>query len=356
MDFILNGQASGDVATRLMQCNFDPGALRPYVGANGQAYISVTNGYDSNGNAIRRSVPVNNATATLRKDDWKLLDAAIVKAAKPRLRLVADLRSRGQTFNLPNGMAHTVLETETQGDITAATISMDGVRQSQEDRPEFELKMLPLPIIHKDFSFSLRQLQASRNGGSPLDTTTAELAARRVAEEAEKLALGTAASYTYGGGTVYGLTNYPSRLTHSLTAPTASGWTGATLVQQVLAMMQKSRNAYHYGPWTLYAAPAWTQYLDDDYSAAKGDNTLRERVNKIDGLSDVKTLDYLTNYDLILMQETTDVFREVIGMDFTTLQWESKGGLMQHFKVMAIMVPQARADQNGNTGIVHGSV
>jgi hypothetical protein len=26
-----------------------------------------------------------------------------------------------------------------------------------------------------------------------------------------------------------------------------------------------------------------------------------------------------------------------------------------HFKVMAIMVPQLRADMNGNTGLVHGA-
>jgi hypothetical protein len=43
-------------------------------------------------------------------------------------------------------------------------------------------------------------------------------------------------------------------------------------------------------------------------------------------------------------------------MEITTLQWETHGGMMQNFKVMAIMVPQIRGDFNGNTGIVHGSV
>jgi len=42
-------------------------------------------------------------------------------------------------------------------------------------------------------------------------------------------------------------------------------------------------------------------------------------------------------------------------MDMTTVQWDTQGGLQQNFKVMSIMVPQTRADQNGNTGIVHGS-
>lgn len=349
MDFILNGQANGSVASQLMQNNFDVRCLRPYIGKDGRTYIT------QNVNGKQTPVPLNNATATLRKDDWKTLDTAIVKAAKPRLRFVGDLRSAGLTYNIPNGMGKTVLETETQGDISEAQISMDGLSRSQGDRPTFELNNLPLPIIHKDFSFSARQVMASRNGGSPLDTTTAELAARRVAEQAEQLALGTASSYAYGGGTIYGLTNFPSRLTKSMTLPTASGWTPATFVEEVLAMKNQSQAAYHYGPWRLYTSPNWDQYLDDDYSSAKGDNTLRERVAKIDGIQGISTLDYLSGYRAILVQMTSDVVREVMGMDITTAQWETQGGMQLNFKVMAIMVPQLRADQNSNTGIVDGT-
>ena len=120
-------------------------------------------------------------------------------------------------------------------------------------------------------------------------------------------------------------------------------------------MRQSSVNAYHYGPWRLYFGTSWLQYLDEDYSSAKGDNTVRERLEAIDGITSVSTLDYLTGYQVLLVQQTTDVVREVIGMDVTTLQWETNGGMLQNFKVMAILVPQIRADQNSNTGIVHGN-
>jgi len=215
MDFIYNGQASGGVADRLIANNMQVGALRPYLGKDGRTYITVV---DNEGKA--KAVPVTNAPASLRKDDWKLLDEAIVRVAKERLRAVADLRSAGLTFGIANGMGKTILETETQSDISPAEISMDGLRLSSADRPHFELTNLPLPIIHKDFNFTARQLTTSRNGGSPLDTTTAELAGRRVAEEAEKLLLGVSSSFAYGGGTVYGLTNFPSRITASLTDQT----------------------------------------------------------------------------------------------------------------------------------------
>ena len=350
MDLILNGQAQGAVASALLGSGMDVGSLRPWVGADGKTYIARNSG----GKTI--AIPTNNATATLRKDEWKILDDTVVAAAKERLRIVADLRGAGLTFNVPNGMAKTVLETETQSDINPATISMDPAKQGEADRPEYELTNLPLPVIHKDFFFSARQIAASRNGGSPLDTTMAALAARRVSEEAEKLVIGTTGTVSYGGGTIYGLTNFPSRITTvDITGPTESPWSPQLCVQQVLAMRQASINAMHYGPWVLYNSPGWDQYFDDDYSTAKGDNTLRQRLEAIQGINGVRTLDHLTGYQLVMVQQTTDVIRMVMGMDITTVQWETMGGMRINFKVMAIMVPQLRADFNGNTGIVHGA-
>ena len=348
MDFILNGQASGSIASVLMNNRFDTGALRPYIGADGHSYITVMN----NGQPQVQRLATNNAT--LRYDEWKAFDTAIVKAAKPRLRFVNDLRAAGLVYNLPNGLSKSVLETETMGDINPATISMDGLRKGQSDRPEFNMVGLPLPIIHKDFHISARQLSISRNGSSPFDTTMAELAARRVAESAEALHIGTGGAIAYAGANVYGMTNFPSRQTKTLTNPTAGGWTPATLVKEVLAMKLQSQGKNQFGPWKLYVSPAWDPYLDDDYSAAKGDNTLRDRLKKIDNIQDVVTLDYLTGYQCVLVQQTTDTIRTVVGMDITTVQWESEGGMQLNFKVMCILVPQIRADILSQCGIVHG--
>ncbi len=353
IDYILNGQPSGDVASRLMENNCNPACLRPWVAKSGKCYVSVMNA-----EGILEARQVANTTATLRKDDWKILDDAIVKAAQPRLKAVADLRAAGLTFSIANGMGKTVLETETQSDMDPAIVSMDGMRESPNDRPVFELGSLPLPIIHKDFNYSLRQVMASRNGGSPLDTTTAELAARKVAESAEQMLLGihaTADQFAYGGGTIYGYTDFPSRLTRTITQPTGASTDGSNALQDVLAMRTQAQKAFHYGPYQLYVSPNWDQFLDDDFKAAS-DKSIRQRLNEVDGIANVRTLDYLENYDMILIQMTTDVIREVIGMEITTVQWETKGGMQLNFKVMAILVPQLRADQNSRTGIVHGTV
>ena len=339
---------SGSVASKLINCGFNTNCLRPWIGNDGRSYISAV----ENGKLVAK--PVQNAVATLRKEDWIKLDEVIVPAAKARLKLVADLRGAGLEYGL-NGMGYTVLQTERMGDIGDASISMDGLREGTNDRPEFDLINLPLPIIHKDFSFSARQIAASRNGQTPLDTSMAELAARKVAEEAEKLAIGVASSYTFGGGTIYGLINYTGRLLADITAPTESGWTPATLVTEVLTMIQTAQDAYHYGPYMLYMGSSWNQYLDRDYNAAYQTGTLRSRLKMIENLSDVRTLDYLTGFNVVLVQMSSDVVREVVGMDITTVQWETNGGMLINFKVMAILVPQVRADINGKCGIVHGS-
>ena len=346
-DFILGGQASGSVAERLLMNGMNPNALRPYLDEKGRSCITT----NQNGKATKL---ITNAPATLRKDDWLQLDTAILKAAKPRLKAWGDLRSAGLSYSIPNGMGKTVLEYEDQSDVTDAILSMDGLRKAESDRPEFSLKNLPLPIVHKDFNFSARQLAASRNGGSPLDTTTAELAGRRVAEQIEKLLLGVVPTYQFGGGYIYGYTNFDKRQTkNDLTAPDGSN--AATTVSEVLEMKTMSQNKNHYGPWFCYCSTSWDQYMDDDYSSAKGDNTLRDRIGAIEGIDRPMTLDYLPANTLMLVQKSSDVVRAVMGMDITTVQWESHGGMQLNFKVMGIMVPQLRADFYDNCGIVHGS-
>lgn len=349
MDFITNGIGNGQVAQTLLENNCDAGILRPWIGTDGNHYCQVTNADGS-----RRVVRMNNAAATLRKEDWLQIDTAIVKAARDRLRLVSDLVSGGLTYRT-NGMGTSILQTETMSDVRGAAVDMDGLSDSPDDRPEFDLNSLPLPIIHKDFSFSLRNIQSSRQGGSPLDLTMAEQCSRQVAETAEKLALGLMGT-NFGGAKLYGLTNFPDRLTQTFTSPEATGWTPAVFYNEVEAMVEKARVAKHYGPFRLYVSSAWARFLDRDWSTAKGDMTLRERVLKIEKISGITELDYLTGYQTVLVQMTSDVIREVIGMDLQTLQWPSSGGLKINYKVMAIMVPQVRSDFNKNCGIVHGNV
>lgn len=364
---------SGNWARRLLENELDVGAMRPYLSNDFRRSFITRNEVVFEGGkptVKARSIPTrNDDNATLRILDWIQLDEAIIRAAKPRLRAAKDLREAGLVYNLPNGIAKTVMQFQQQSDITGATISMDGLRQSESDRPVFSTVTFPLPIIHKDFSFPLREVLASRTGYSPLDMTTAELAGRRVAEQVEQLTLGCGpnnslttpgqlqgvSSYSYGGGTVQGFMNFANRITYSITLPTAAGWIPQNTVDDVLNMKRTSQQHFHYGPWMLYFGVGWDPYMDNDYKPTYNDMTLRQRLREIDGIIDARTVDYIPDYSLLLVQQTTDVARLVIGMDITCVQWESHGGMQMNFKVMCVILPQLRVDQYGNTGIVHGS-
>lgn len=352
VDYLLNGQAYGDVATRLLHNRFDPRALRPWVSqVDGRSYVTLNQG------GKLQNVPlIGNAAATLTYDEWKYFDRVITRAGRPRMRAYSDLRAASSTLVIPNAMGKTVIQSQTVGRITPATISMDGARRGERDRPHVDTVLMPIPIIHKDFSFTLREIEESRNGAVPLDTTMAEEASERCSEEAEKLLLGVSASYTYGGGTIYGYTNFPGRLTKTLTLPTAGGWTPNTLLMEIMDMRQKAYDKGYTGPFMMYVSPNFDTYLDSDYSTLKGDITLRDRILKLSNITDIRTLDWLsTGYKVLLVQMTPNVARAVVGMDLTSMQWETEGGMILNFKVMCILLAQLRGDIYGGTGIVDGT-
>lgn len=350
---VMNGQTSNPtVLEKLMAANWDPGVLRPWMDEQGRSWMTI----NQNG---KPKVIRANAQATLTKEAWLQLDTAILKIARNRLRAVADLRAAGLTYTITNGMGTSVLQYQRMNDTGNAIISMDPIRTASDFRPIFDSVYLPLPFIHSDFQLGARELAISRQGGAPLDTTKGEMAGRRVAEETEKLCLGRLDTYTYAGGTIYGMTNFTGKLTATITAPTASGWTPATHLAEMLAARQTLQNAKHYGPYMVYYSSAWDKYLDNDYSTAYPNKSVRQRIAEIDGFSGIRTLDYLdttgSTYNILILEMDSGTIRLVIGMDVTTLEWEEMGGLQKNYKVMCIIIPQLRADMDGNTGILHAA-
>jgi len=264
---------------------------------------------------------------------------------------VDDLISRGLTYNLPNALGTTRIEWEQISDFTDAEISMSGVKEGEADRPGFNLTSMPIPIIHKDFHINIRALETSRRFGQPLDTTMAGLATRKVAEKIESI-LFNGVSVASTNGTIYGYLNAPNANTGSLTT---GGWdavaaTGTLIVQDVLAMMAALQADHMYGPYGIYVPLSYWSKLSDDYKA-NSDRTTLERIMAIPGISFIKVSENLTPDVAIMVQLTSDVVQMVVGMQPTLIEWESHGGMVSNFKVMAIMVPRFRNDYLNQSGI-----
>lgn len=367
VDLIFNGQGKGDVANMLINNGrLNIGAMRPYIVSDGYGNVKTYMTIYKGGNPKKiesyytKEIQVN---GTLRRDEWKQLDDAIMEISRQRLGGVQDLIDKGLTFNLGNAMGTTVLEWHDVSDAMEAAITMDGVTRSRGDRVKFQTNYLPLPIIHVDYEINARVLAASRNMGNPLDTTSAERAARKVNEKLEDM-LFTNVTYAFGElddrgrNKIYSYVNHPDRNIVAYTDVDGQEWsssatTGADIVNQILAMKQESLNNLHYGPWMLYIPTGYETIIDGDYDATTPGTTIRERILKIAGIQGIKVIDKLAANNVLLVQMTSDVVRLVRGLGLQNVEWETEGKMITKYKVMTIQVPQIRSDQNGKCGIVH---
>lgn len=366
VDLILNGQAQGEVAGRFSANGaLNLGRMRPFIANDGNTYMDVYKGQGSRldvNNYITQKLNIN---GTLRRDEWKALDAAVMQIAEYRLGGVQDLTARGLIYPLGNAMGTTVLEWHDVSDALTAEMTMDGVTRAKNDRPVFQHNYLPIPIIHADYEINTRALATSRNMGNGIDVTLAERAARRVSEKLENMFF---TNTTYGWGekdsrtrnSIYSYVNFPDRNAYSLSHPwDGSGATGATILADVLGMKQKSIDDYFYGPWQLYIPTGYETILDEDYFGSNPDSnpnvTVRDRILKIAGITGIKVVDTLAADNVLMVQMTSDVVRLVHGMGLQNVEWMTEGNFIHKYKVMTIQVPQIRSDQDGHCGIVHAT-
>jgi len=300
---------------------------------------------DFNVNALRTN-------DVLRKEDWVLFDNKVIEVARKRLVAVGDLMSQGLSMALPNALGVTQIQWETVTDLQDAIISMSGISQGGADRPEYALNYLPVPITHKDFTISARNLAASRKHGTPLDVTQVGLATRIVAEKIETT-LFNGSNVAQSANKIYGYTTHPNRNTGSVTASWVTA-TGTQILTDVLAMMGALANDNMYGPYMIYVPVAVYTHMGDDLKA-NSDKSIIERIKSIPGIIDIKPSKDLTGTNVIMVQMTDDVVDIIDGIQPTMVMWESNGGMLFHFKVLGIIVPRIKVDATNQCGIAHYS-
>jgi len=176
----------------------DFNTLRPYF-RNGRACTSggVSRDVVSEGILRLRDVPLDSDEGVFFElSDWRLMDSAVVCAARPRLDVSIVFHDH------KNGLFLRHKPTE--------SAYRDG-----DD-------VYPLPFITSQCSFTQRQLLASRDLNVPIDISTIAQASQMVAERVERVVLGVHEPLVFDDIPLYGMCNHPNRITQVITNPWCS--------------------------------------------------------------------------------------------------------------------------------------
>ena len=342
----------------------DPGLDRPWLDpVSGSTYVTVNAIGDSEG----ENILVTNESLYLR-EVWIAMDNAVNKAARKPLSAWADLRAAA-TYSI-DGFSHYTLDYEYVTDFGEANVSMDLRNENNNtDAPVFKVVSLPLHITSSSFEYSAREGAVQENSGLSIQTNRAEMAGQRVGEKIEdtllfglpELGFRSSNSTVYDHTQdVYGYTNHPLRMTKTdLTAAGTTPAHAAVAIAEILAMVESMRTNGFYGEFVLYHSPNWTPFLDTDYSVDSG-ITLRERLLKISGLSEIKRVERLSTDDtLILVSMDSTNVQAVDGMPIQTVMWNGPSGDSTNLRVQGIQVPKfnprVSLDGTAKVGVLHAT-
>lgn len=294
------------------------------------------------------NMEVLRTNAILQKEEWVDLDKRVVQIARERLTVVQDLISNGLTLQL-GGIGVTVSQYQTESDMTPASVNMEPDSEGNRDNLNYDLASVPIPIIHKDFSIGIRQLEASRRMGSNIDLSSADVASRKVAEAMEDMVI-KGYGRSFGGNRIYGYTNHPNRVT----GIAVGNWMTDinNIYQTVLNMIIAAESAKKFGPYILYIPGGLGAQLFNVYDDGSG-QTVMQRLQNITSIKAVRVADRLPAGNLALVQMTSDVVDLAIAQALIPVEWSTNGGMTTQYKILTAMAPRLKPDANKSLGVVH---
>lgn len=339
------------------------------MSANTQANVNQANGMDLGGaygrgmeyfsaNAEERKQIVANAT-TLEEDEWETISDRVVQVYHENLVGIGDLQNAGLVRNLSLATVVDVWQ-----DVTAfseADVSMDGEAGSEEDRVEYSSNRVPIPIIHKDFKVSERELMSSRQLGNDLRTDNVAAATRQVTEKLEDILFNgwTPVIRDSDGDTasIDGYTTHSDRNTVSGSDWGTAGNIRDDIVSMLDALDDDNRSPGDTGFWLYIAPTQWQEFRSAVDPDGDGNMTVRERVlNEFDQeIGAVRRAEFLSAGEAVMVDPKPDVVELAQAEDVQTVEWQSGSGMTNYFKVLAAMAPEIKSDSGGRSGIAHAT-
>lgn len=305
-------------------------------------------------NTRAKAVKTNSA---LPKRSWEVLDETVYQTQDDTLTLVSDLREAGlvttRDLMSKNDLWPLV------DDEGSADIAMTPEAETDEGRVAWAQDGVPIPVIYDFFSLGFREAQSDESGrdvADDLDTIGLSTTTRRVNEKIEDLFIngwGETIQFDGDGYTLYGLTNHPQTNTGSVTAD----WTSDETVirDDVRSMRGTIKNDNNYSPggtgFWLYLGTDFYDALDEADPEGDGNQTVRERVENLAGISRVRELDKLGSKEALMFRPTEDVVDVGVAAEVQPVQWETP--FRDNWAVLGAVYPRVKKTKSNQSGVLY---
>ena len=294
---------------------------------------------------------ITNAQGALKYDDIKLLTDDIVKAREYEFvgSFYRSFQSAGLIKSVPIGK--TLVDYKDMSSMGDAHVSMDAANRQQEQL-NYDQKLVPLPIFHKDWTVPWRQ-----EGFSYKQTDGSQESSFRVMETRDRVLLLGDSSISVNGVPLYGYTNHPATLTETI-----SDWANVANIKQVrkdaidmnkkMFLEAKVSNTRAVGMFV--STDIWAtlpNLTDDTYNAPSALTQLQGL-----GYRFVDVNQDLPDGTVLLIEYTPMTSDLIVGSDLIALPWQKNNQLEDmRFTNMASAAPRIKTDRNGVTGVLYAS-
>jgi len=287
----------------------------------------------------------------LRKDEWEELDAAVVMAASERLNAIQRLQDLGLVKPL-GSIGILTSQWNIGSQMTRATVNLTGQSADDRDLQDYNLKGVPVPVIHKSFAIGERTLEASRRLGEGIDVTNAYEASRVVAEELERMFFSGYDELSLNQDTIYGVTNESNVVTESTSKDFG---TISNVIDKFQLMLSGLASDNYFGPFEAWVYKTqYTELTTQFYTDGSGESAY-DRMLRIPEIRAIHPADYLSAGEVVLVQMTPNVIDLALHELNMVVEWASGDGLTHNFKVMSIAVPRVKSDYGSHSGICYGT-
>lgn len=292
------------------------------------------------------------ANASLPDASWEAVDDTVYPTMENTLRLVSDLRGRGLVQNVDiQAKVDTWHMRDVQG---SASIDMDPETTTSETTVAYDMDGTPVPIIHDDFSLGFRDRPAD-DSVDP-ETDGANAATRNVSETIEDFFVGGEQIKVVSDGspfTSYGMTDHPA----TATGTTSADWTvdNTAIRSDFRSARSVLKNDRKFNPggtgYLTYLGTDYYDVLDDADPEGSGDTTIRERVENLANIEDIRELDALPEKSMLMFRPTQDVIEVGIASDIQPVQWEDP--FRDYWKILGSMYPRIKQTMDNTNGILY---